>query len=530
MAVEDVKSTLWNMANQLRGNMGADEYKNYILAFMFYKYLSQKQEDYLLENEMIEVKDGQTFDQAFQEQTSGEELDELVKYLTTRNGYAIEPQYTWSNIVRKVTDNEIIPSDFQDMFSAFYKNASLNEDASKDFKNVFSDVNLGDSRLGTTTIDRAKSLINIVNLVDGIQYKDENGKDVLGEIYEYLIGQFAANAGKKGGEFYTPHEVSMILAGIVTSGQEESNKAFKVFDPTCGSGSLLLTVGNALPGGNRPGAIKYYGQELNTSTYNLCRMNLMMHGVGFREMNLRNANTLGPDWPDGIVDGLDHPDNTFDAVVANPPYSAKWNPGEEMMKDKRFKDYGKLAPKSKADYAFVLDGLYHLGNEGTMAVVLPHGVLFRGSAEEAIRKALIEKGQIEAVIGLPANLFYGTSIPTVIMVLKKNRTSKDIFFIDASQEFLKSKAKNTLTSENVEKILETYKNRKDVDRYAHLATIEEIRENDYNLNIPRYVDTSEEAEEIDLDALLKELDDIDAQIAEAQNEIDDKLRILGVLK
>ena len=295
-----------------------------------------------------------------------------------------------------------------------------------------------------------------------------------------------------------------------------------------GSGSLLLTVGNELPHGKKTGAIKYYGQELNTTTYNIARMNLMMHDVNFNNMTLNNADTLDSDWPDGPDDrGIDRP-RSFDAVVANPPYSAKWDNDKSKLKDPRFSDYGKLAPASKADYAFILHSLYHLNNEGTMAIVLPHGVLFRGAAEGTIRKTLIEKNYLDAVIGLPANLFYGTSIPTTILVFKKNRKNKDILFIDASKEFEKGKNQNTLSEANIDKIVSTYVNREDVEKYAHVASLDEIKENDFNLNIPRYVDTFEEEEPVDLDEVKKLLAQDDEEIKQLEAEIAEQLKILDV--
>lgn len=404
----------------------------------------------------------------------------------------------------------------------------LNHEAVKDFRGVFNDINLGDSRLGSSTTARAKSLNNIVKLVDRIEYKSEDGRDILGEIYEYLIGQFAASAGKKGGEFYTPHQVSRILAKIVTADAEKSEDTFMVYDPAMGSGSLLLTVRDELLKEDKASIIKFYGQELNTTTFNLARMNLMMHNVAFNNMNLNNADTLEADWPDGPDEkGIDHP-RSFDAVVANPPYSARWDNQESKMKDERFKKYGKLAPASKADYAFVLHSIYHLNGTGTMAIVLPHGVLFRGAAEGVIRRAVIEKNYLDAVIGLPANLFYGTGIPTIILVFKKNRKTKDILFIDASKEFEKGRNQNNLSDENVEKIFRTYKERKDIERYAHLADFEEIKSNDFNLNIPRYVDAFEEEAPIDIAAVCRQLEQDNAEIAALESEIKEQLKILGL--
>lgn len=526
--LQAITSKLWAMANELRGNMDAAEYKNYILAFMFYRYLSQHQEDYLVENNVIDVNVGESINKAYLEQASADDLQDYLEDISSSLGYAIRPLDTWESLIEKIDNSMVIPSDYQTIFDNFNKNAELNKEAAKDFRGVFNDINLGDSRLGSSTNERAKSLNRIVKLVDSIDYKGQDGKDVLGAIYEYLIGQFAASAGKKGGEFYTPHEVSVILAKIVTDGVEESNDTFCVYDPTCGSGSLLLTVQSELPGGDKAGAIKFFGQEKNTTTYNLARMNLMMHGVSFNNMSLSNADTLERDWPDGPDEkGIDRP-RSFDAVVANPPYSAHWDNSEGKLKDPRFSEYGKLAPRTKADYAFILHSLYHLNDTGTMAIVLPHGVLFRGAAEGVIRQAIIEKNYLDSVIGLPANLFYGVSIPTTILVFKKNRKTKDILFIDASNEFEKAKNQNILKSENIEKIIESYRNRIDVDKYAHVASIEEIKENEFNLNIPRYVDTFEEEEAIDLNEVIKLLEQDKKEIAELEAKINEELRILGI--
>ncbi|MEW9939175.1 type I restriction-modification system subunit M [Clostridium butyricum] len=523
--IQTITSKLWAMANELRGTMDASEYKNYILAFMFYRYLSEHQEQYLVGNNVIDVEEWQSINDAYKEQAVDEELNDYLEDISASLGYAIAPNDTWESLVNKINDAQVIPSDYQTIFDNFNKNAELNKEAAKDFRGVFNDINLGDSRLGNSTNERAKSLNNIVKLVDEFEYKGDDGKDILGEIYEYLIGQFAANAGKKGGEFYTPHQVSKILAKIVTSDVKKLDEFFNIYDPTMGSGSLLLTVGQELPKGT---PMKYFGQELNTTTYNLARMNLMMHNVSYNNMILNNADTLESDWPDGPDEkGIDRP-RSFDAVVANPPYSAKWDNDETKLKDPRFSDYGKLAPASKADYAFILHSIYHLNNDGTMAIVLPHGVLFRGAAEGKIRQTLIEKNYLDAVIGLPANLFYGTSIPTIILVLKKNRKNKDILFIDASNDFEKSKNQNNLTDENVDKIISTFKERKDIDKYAHVASIEEIRENDFNLNIPRYVDTFEEEEPIDLEEVNRQLEQDNKEIAELEAEINEQLKILGV--
>ncbi|MBV4422380.1 type I restriction-modification system subunit M [Clostridium tyrobutyricum] len=523
--LQTITSKLWAMANELRGTMDASEYKNYILAFMFYRYLSEHQEQYLVGNNVIDVADGESINDAYLKQAVGADLADYLQDISSSLGYAIAPNDTWESLINKINDAQVIPSDYQTIFDNFNKNAELNREAVKDFRGIFNDINLGDSRLGSSTNERAKSLNNIVKLVDEVEYKGDDGRDILGEIYEYLIGKFAASAGKKGGEFYTPHQVSKILAKLVTNGVEKSNEFFNIYDPTMGSGSLLLTVGQELSDGI---PMKYFGQELNTTTYNLARMNLMMHNVSYNNMTLNNADTLENDWPDGPDGkGIDHP-RSFDAVVANPPYSAKWDNDKTKLKDPRFSDYGKLAPASKADYAFILHSIYHLNNTGTMAIVLPHGVLFRGAAEGKIRQTLIEKNYLDTVIGLPANLFYGTSIPTVILVFKKNRKTKDILFIDASNDFEKGKNQNNLIDKNVYTIINTFKERKDVDKYAHVASIEEIRENEFNLNIPRYVDTFEEEAPIDLEEVNKQLEQDNREIAELEAKINEQLKILGV--
>lgn len=523
---QNISSQLWAIANDLRGTMDASSFKDYILPFLFYKYLSIHQEEYLVNNDLVDISDGKSVNEAYKELVEEAGLEACLIDIAGTLGYAINPEDTWASLTESIHNGSVIPSDYQRLFENFNKNAEINKEAAADFRGIFNYINLGDSGLGSTTAGRTKTLNAVVTKIDEIEYKDENGKDILGEIYEYLIGKFAANAGKKGGEFYTPHEVSQILAKIVTGNIKSQNDTFTVYDPTMGSGSLLLTVRNELPDGSRQGAVSFYGQELNTVTYNLARMNLMMHGVTYNNMTLNNADTLESDWPDGPDrDGIDRP-RSFDAVVANPPYSAKWDNSESKLKDPRFSEYGKLAPASKADYAFILHSLYHLNNEGTMAIVLPHGVLFRGAAEGKIRQTIIEKNYLDAVIGLPANLFYGTSIPTIILVFKKNRTTRDVLFIDASNEFEKGKNQNNLSEENITKIIETYRNRQDVDKYAHVASIEEIKENDYNLNIPRYVDTFEPEPEIDLNQVkadLKQLDEEISQNEQAFNELASQL-------
>lgn len=536
----ELTSKLWAMANDLRGKMDASEYRDYILGFIFYRYLSKRQERYLANSGLLEFTDTenssnpQDINNAFARQVALDGLEDWREDLALQNGYAIDPEYTWMTIINKVQTQTIRPDDYQNLFSQFKANALLNTNATEDFKDVFDNINLMDSSLGNSVSARAKALSQLVERIDSIDFHDDSGHDILGDVYEYLIAEFAGASGKKAGEFYTPHEVSRVLAKLVTyvstdSSEEakevieHASRPFMVYDPTMGSGSLLLTVQHELKSEtDNPDTarVHFFGQEINRTTYNLARMNLMMHDVKYQYMDLRCADTLESDWPNGMDEnGIDHPE-FFDAVVANPPYSLKWDNAESKLKDPRFKDYGKLAPKSKADYAFVEHGIYHLKPSGRMAIVLPHGVLFRGAAEGTIRKAIIDKNYLDAVIGLPSNLFYSTGIPTVILVFRKDRKTNDVLFIDASQHFEKDKKQNRLREEDINLILETYKNRQDVDKLAHVATLDEIKDNDYNLNIPRYVDTFEEEEPIDLDDVNRQLAEVDEEIARLEKELE----------
>lgn len=515
----DISSQLWSMANDLRGNMDAGEYRNYILGFMFYRYLSENQEKYLIDNDIITPTAEESVNDLYLQEATGDDLNDYLQEISGNLGYAIAPEDTWATLMGKIENNKLIPEDFQNMFDHFEKNAQLNPYAERDFRGVFADVNLSNGRLGNNTTTRTRALTSTAQLVNDFEYFDKDGHDILGDVYEYLISQFASNSGKKAGEFYTPHQVSEVLAKIVATNMDMNQESFSIYDPTMGSGSLLLTVRGEIKDGYQKGRVRFYGQELNTTTYNLARMNLMMHNVTYDNMTLRNADTLEMDWPDGLdKQGVDRP-RVFDAVVANPPYSQKWDAADAKLKDARFKDYGALAPKGKADYAFLLHSLYHLDANGTMAIVLPHGVLFRGAAEGKIRKALLKKGQIDAIIGMPASLFYSTQIPTIVMVLKKNRTNRDILFIDASKDFEKGKNQNVLRDEDIDKIIATYQKREDIEKYAHLASFDEIVENEYNLNIPRYVDTFEPEPEVDLKEVAKELNETNQKISENEREL-----------
>ena len=383
-----------------------------------------------------------------------------------------------------------------------------------DFDGLFDEIDLDSSKLGKKDSDRRKLIGKVLIHLDKIDFQLENTEiDVLGDAYEYLISQFASGAGKKAGEFYTPQEVSSILSKIVTSGKDRLKS---VYDPTCGSGSLLLRVAKEV---KEVGM--FYGQEMNPTTYNLARMNMILHDVSYRFFDIKQDDTLERPQHDGQV---------FEAIVANPPFSAKWGADSLKLDEPRFGQYGKLAPSSKADYAFVTHMLHHLDDSGTMALVLPHGALFRGAAEGHIRKHIIEEcNWLDAVIGLPANIFYGTSIPSCIMVFKKNRSYDDaVLFIDASNEFEKQKNQNYLKSEHIDKIVQTYRDREALDRYSYNSTLEEIRENDYNLNIPRYVDTFEEEEPVDLKAVQAEIKEIDEELAKVEQELNGYLKELGI--
>lgn len=477
---------LFSAADNLRSKMDASEYKNYLLGLIFYKYLSDKLLEKVVVSADASLEDYDTQKkqtELYIELMSDDGIkDDLTETLVDTLGYDIAPEYLFNVLVDHAQQNIF---QLNDLNKAFVDLASKYEQ----FNGLFDDVDLKSKKLGS---DDQQRNITITEVLKKLAHVDlvGHGGDVIGDAYEFLISQFASEAGKKAGEFYTPHEVSDMMARIVTIGQEDK-KLFSVFDPTMGSGSLMLNVRNYL---NYPDSVKYHGQELNTTTFNLAKMNLILHGVDSEDMRLRNGDTLNKDWP------TDEP-YTFDSVLMNPPYSAKWSADDSFLDDSRFNRYGKLAPKTKADFAFLLHGYYHLKDSGTMAIVLPHGILFRGAAEGVIRKKLLEDGSIDAVIGLPGNMFFGTSIPTTVVILKKNRETRDVLFIDASKDFVKGKNQNKLSIENIDRIVETYKKRENVDKYAYVASFDEIKENDFNLNIPRYVDTFEEEEEINLEKI-----------------------------
>lgn len=491
---------LWNSADILRSTMDASEYKNYLLGIVFYKYLSDRMLHYavdLLEEEASDLAEAQVkFSEAFEEEDLRKDL---ITALKDEYSYVIEPELTFTSFVKEIHNGE-----FQlESLAQGFRNIEQSSDL---FVNLFEDVDLYSRRLGATPQKQNQNIASVIKELADLDLSHQG--DVLGDAYEYLIGQFAADSGKKAGEFYTPQAVSELMTRIAIDGKE-NQKGFSIYDPTMGSGSLML---NAKKYSNEAGTIEYFGQEMNTSTFNLARMNMILHGVDIANQHLQNGDTLDADWP------TEEPTN-FDAVLMNPPYSAKWDAVKGFLEDPRFSSYGVLAPKSKADFAFLLHGYYHLKDTGVMTIVLPHGVLFRGAAEGKIRKILLENSAIDAVIGLPSNIFFNTSIPTTVIVLKKNKENRDVLFIDASQEFTKEKTQNVLKEEHIEKILETYRKREDVEKYAHLANFNEIQENDFNLNIPRYVDTFEEEEPISLAEVSKELFEINQSIVEAEKEL-----------
>lgn len=497
---KDLISVLWSGADILRSKMDANEYKDYLLGIVFYKYLSDsfliKVYDLLYDEKPSSLKEAL---EAYKEALEDESAEELKEQLTEECHYVMEPDLTYTYFADAARNNSFNREQLQKGFNNIEQSDPI-------FADLFTDIDLYSNRLGTGDQKQSDTIASLIKEIDKADLLNSDA-EILGNAYEYLIGQFASETGKKAGEFYTPQAVSKILTKIAIAGQEDK-RGLSVYDPCMGSGSLLL---NAKKYAAEPGYIKYYGQELNTSTYNLARMNMFLHGIVPDNQHLRNGDTLDGDWPTGE-------ETDFNMVLMNPPYSAKWSASAGFLQDERFSDYGVLAPKSKADYAFLLHGLYHLKNNGTMAIVLPHGVLFRGGTEGKIREKLLRSGNIYAVIGLPANLFYNTSIPTCIIVLKKHRDGRDVLFIDASKKFNKGKKQNEMTDEHIDEILELYNKRETVDKETFLARFEDIEKNDFNLNIPRYVDNFEKEEPVNLSALLLDMKKTDEELVQVQGE------------
>lgn len=499
MNKQQLASKIWESANKMRSKIEANEYKDYILGFIFYKFLSDKELKYLKENDYEDAD--------IRELT--EEDEDAVKDIQTSIGYFIAYENLFSTWLEMGSDFDV--DNVRTALSAFTR--LISESHKKVFNKIFDTLQSGLSKLGDSSKSQTKAVSDLIYLIKDIPMDGKQDYDVLGFVYEYLISNFAANAWKKAGEFYTPHEVSVLMSEIVAEHLKDRDK-IEIYDPTSGSGSLLINIGKSLSKYmDNSNGIKYYAQELKENTYNLTRMNLVMRGIIPSNIYARNGDTLEDDWPyfDDADPIASYDPLYVDAVVSNPPYSQNWNPsGKEM--DPRYAGYG-IAPKSKADYAFLLHDLYHLKPDGIMNIVLPHGVLFRGGEEGEIRKNLIENNKIDAIIGLPSNIFFGTGIPTIVMVLKQKRTNDDVLIIDASKGFIKEGKNNKLRDSDIKKIVDIFKNRLSIDKYSKVVSRDEIRQNDYNLNIPRYVDSSEKAESWDIYALMfggipeKELND-----------------------
>ena len=523
--------TLWSIAEELRGAMNADDFRDYMLAFLFLRYLSDNYERAARKELGRDYPDlsavgnsGYSPLSVWYEQNPDDELA-FEKQMRLKAHYVIRPEYLWASIayLARTQDDELL-----DMLQAAFKYIE-NESFQSTFSGLFSEINLGSEKLGKTYMDRNAKLCTIITKIAEGLAKFSTDTDTLGDAYEYLISQFAAGSGKKAGEFYTPQQISDILSSIVALDSQEPKTGKRthlvsVMDFTCGSGSLLLNIRKRM---GPYGIGKIYGQEKNITTYNLARMNMLLHGVKDTEFEIYHGDTLTNDWQ-MLRETNPAKKPYFDAVVANPPFSYRWNPSEATGEDMRFKNYG-LAPKSAADFSFLLHGFHYLRENGVMAIILPHGVLFRGGAEAKIRRKLLDDGNIDTVIGLPANLFYSTGIPVCILVLKKCKKPDDILFINASEHFVRGKRQNHLSDKHIKKIIDTYKERPEsVERYARRVEMNEIEANDYNLNISRYVSTAKPEVQIDLPATHKELIEIEREIQESTAKHNVFLKELGL--
>ena len=523
-------ATLWGIADQLRGAMNADDFRDYMLSFLFLRYLSDNYEAAAkkeLGPDYPKVEgDDKRPPLSLWYQANEKDVDDFETQMRRKVHYVVKPDYLWNNIAELArTQNGELLTTLHNGFKYIE-----NESFQSTFQGLFSEINLESEKLGKRHADRNAKLCTIISkIAEGIG-KFSATSDTLGDAYEYLIGQFAAGSGKKAGEFYTPQQISTILSEIVTLDSQDpttgkKKKLEKVLDFACGSGSLLLNVRHQLR--EEGGTIgKIYGQESNITTYNLARMNMLLHGVKDSEFEIHHGDSLKNEW-DILNEMNPAKKQEFDAVVANPPFSLRWEPSDSIGEDFRFKNYG-LAPKSAADFAFLLHGLHFLGKEGTMAIILPHGVLFRGGAEERIRRKLLDDGNIDTVIGLPANLFFSTGIPVCILVLKKCKKPDDVLFINASEHFEKGKRQNRLLPEHIDKIVSTYQYRKKEDRYSRRVEMDEIIKNDYNLNISRYISTAQAEEQVDLSLTHTELTKQEEKIAEAKKNHNAFLVELGL--
>ena len=522
-------STLWNIADQLRGAMDADDFRDYMLSFLFLRYLSDNYETASkkeLGKDYPKLEgDGPRVPLALWYANNPDDVAEFEKQMRRKVHYVIKPEYLWTSIAQMARrqDGELLNT-----LQAGFKYIE-NDSFQSTFQGLFSEIDLASPKLGKTYADRNAKLCTIIQKIAEGLADFSTDSDALGDAYEYLIGQFAAGSGKKAGEFYTPQQLSDILSAIVTLDSQEpatgkKPRLEKVLDFACGSGSLLLNVRKRMKesGGNIG---KIFGQEKNITTYNLARMNMLLHGVKDTEFEIFHGDTLLNDWD--ILRELNPAKKPyFDAIVANPPFSYRWDPADAMDDDVRFKNHG-LAPKSAADFAFLLHGFHFLKDEGVMAIILPHGVLFRGGAEERIRTKLLKDGHIDTVIGLPANLFYSTGIPVCILVLKKCKKPDDVLFINAAEHFEKGKRQNRLTPEHIAKIIDTYRERKEEERYSKRISMERIAEEGYNLNISRYISTATAEEEIDLEATNQKLVEIENTIQTATARHNEFLKDLG---
>ena len=516
---------LWDIADDLRGAMNADDFRDYMLAFLFLRYLSANYEKGALDllKEGYPPNNGHITPLQRWYEENPDDVDVFEEGMRTQVLYVVHPNYLWGNIVDlALRQDESLQTTLRDGLK------HIEEKSFGDaFHGLFSEINLDSEKLGKSYPDKNKRLCGIVTKIAAGLDEFSTDIDTLGDAYEYLIGQFAAGGGKKAGEFYTPQQISTILSLIVASeghdaAREEKAPFVRVLDFACGSGSLLLNARQHMQNGR---AVHVYGQESNITTYNLARMNMLLHGVEHNQFRIHHGDTLRNDW-DAMPDKPTEAD-LFDAVVANPPFSLRWDPTDEQKSDIRFKDYG-IAPRSAADFAFLLHGFHYLKKDGTMAIILPHGVLFRGGVEERIRTKLIDDGNIDAVIGLPSNLFYSTSIPVCILVLKKCTRPGNILFINAAEHYQKGKRQNSLREEDIDKIIDTYRNRQDEDRYARAVSFSEIIDNGYNLNITRYVSTALPEEQIDLQAVHKKLQELAVEEAAALSKHNAFLKELGL--
>lgn len=512
LTARDLNAALWAAADEMRRVMSADVYKDYLLGLVFYKALSDKvlveAYDVLNDEKPVNLDVAQA---AYTQALTDGSWEDLSEEINRRFGCVIHPKRTFTAFYNKINGRTFMLSELRQAFR------DIEASSGGIYEGLFEDFDTDSKDLGKTPDKRNEMISSVIKALAHIDFNDYP-EDALGDAYEYLIAQFASESGKKAGEFYTPQSVSQIIARIVTAGQD-TKYGFTVYDPTMGSGSLLLQIRNQIKNDEATGvdnqkAVHFFGQELKNQTYNLARMNMMLHRVPGTNQHLRNGDTLDADWP------TDEPTN-FDAVVMNPPYSQKYDARESLLTDPRFAPYKRLPPASKADFAFLLHGFYHLKETGTMGIVLPHGVLFRGGAEGTIRETLLRNGNIYAVIGLPSGIFFSTGIPTCVVILKKNNPDRSVLFVDASKEFRKEGPRNYLDSEHIDKIVEAVFQRQDVEKFTRLASFEEIRDNDFNLNIPRYIDNFEGEEEIDVAEVLRDLHKID----EGEREIDHKLNL-----